>query len=122
MNSLYYLGVLYSFLDIEGNNGFEMYEMLSNKGVKLGAVEIIRTTEGEVVHGKELLSHERKVLVRDVYSTAILNTNDEFVSGAYLRVNKLLLCKLLFQKENSKKRGRGHKVHHQQNGKKVRER
>ena len=49
---------------------------------KLGTVEIIRTTPREVVHGKELLSHEIKVLVRDIYSTATGNTNDEFVSGA----------------------------------------
>ena len=96
MNLLYYLGVSYSFQDIEENNGSEMYEMLSNKGVKLGTVEIIRTTPVEVVQGKELLSHERKVLVRDVYSTTTLNTNDEFVSGAYLRVNKFLSRKLPF--------------------------
>ena len=76
MNSLYHLGVLYSFQDIKENNGFEMYKMLSNKGVKLGIVEIIRTTPREVVHDKELISHERKVLVTDVYSTTILNTND----------------------------------------------
>ena len=88
-----------------------MYEMLSNKGVKVATVEIIRTTPGEVVNGKELLSHERKVLVRDVYSTTTLNTNDEFFSGAYLRVNKLLFRKLLFRKENPKKKARGHKVH-----------
>ena len=88
-----------------------MYEMLSNKVVKLETVEIIRTTPGEVVHDKELLSHERKVLVKDIYSTTALYTNDEFVSGAYLRVNKLLLRKLPFRKENSKKKGRGHKVH-----------
>ena len=66
MNSLYYFGVLYSFQDTEENNGSEMYEMLSNKGVKVGTVEIIRTTPGEVVHGKELLSHERKALIRAI--------------------------------------------------------
>ena len=96
MNLLYYLGVLYSFQVIEENNGSEMYEMLSNKGVKLGTVEIIRTTPVEVVQGKELLSHERKVLIGGVYSTTTLNTNDEFVSGAYLRVSRLLLRKLPF--------------------------
>ena len=34
--------------------------MLPNKEVKSGTVEIIRKTPGEVVHGKELLSYERK--------------------------------------------------------------
>ena len=111
MNSLYYFGVLYSFQDTEENNGSEMYEMLSNKGVKVGTVEIIRITPGEVVNGKELLSHERKVLVRAIYSTTTLNINDEFFSGGYLGVNKLLLRKLLFRQENPKKKGRGHNVH-----------
>ena len=64
--------------------------------VPLRTVEIIRTTPGEVAHGKELLFHERRVLLRDVYSTTALNTNDEFVSGAYLQVNKLFLHKLAF--------------------------
>ena len=76
----------------------------------LRTVEIIRTTPGEVVHGKELLFYERRVLLRDVYSTTTLNTNDKFVSGAYLRVNKLFLHKLAFWKVNLKKKGRGHQV------------
>ena len=62
----------------------------------LRTVEIIRTTPGEVVHGKELLFHERRVLLRDIYSTTTLNNNDEFLSGAYLRVSKLFLHKLAF--------------------------
>ena len=60
-NEFTYLGVLYSFWGTEENNGSEIHEMLSNKSVKLGTVKIIRTTPGEVVHGKELLCHERKV-------------------------------------------------------------
>ena len=60
MNSLYYLGVLYSFQDTEENNRSEKNGMLPNKEVKSGTVEIIRKTPGEVVYGKELLSYERK--------------------------------------------------------------
>ena len=61
---------------------FIPYEMISDAGEKLGVVEIIKTNPGELVHGKELLLDEKKVLVKKVYNTE--RPNEEFVEGAFL--------------------------------------
>ena len=61
------------------------------------------------MNGTELLCDEKKVLVKQVYAAESWR-NKEFVEGAILRVNKLLLPKMCFKrKERKKKKGRGHK-------------
>ena len=99
-----------------------MHEMLSNKSVKLGIVKIIRTP-GEVVHGKELLSHERKVLVRDVSAQQLLNPMMNLFLVPTCELTNCPYVNFRFKKRIQRKKEEATKfIHHQQNGQKVRER
>ena len=88
------------------------YEFLSKTGKILGVVWIVKTNPGELVHGKELLVDEKKVLVKEVYDDAVASQeNEEFVEGAFLRENKIFLRKMAYKRvPSSKKKGRGHKA------------
>ena len=91
------------------------YELVSQTtGRKMGIVHIVKCDPKELVHGRELLPNEKKVLVKEVYSDGNRmedEEDEEFVCGAFLRTNKIFLRKLCFKKSSaSKKKGRGHKA------------
>ena len=89
----------------------EFYEMTSKRGNILGKVKVVKTNVGELVHGKELGKDERKVLVVEVYNSNKTEAEEEeFFEGAIVLLNKIMVRKLPFKKEGSKKKGRGHKI------------
>ena len=62
----------------------------------------MRKKRGELLYGGELLLDERKVLVVDVSGNVDLD-NQNFVKGAFIIVNIIMLCKLEYQKDSSTK-------------------
>ena len=86
------------------------YELISTHGTVLGKVSIINTSANENVHGRPLSKDERKVVVEEVYEDIPTeHMMEEFIQGAFLRVDKILLRKLPYSEEGSVKKGRGQK-------------
>ena len=97
----------------QNNNSDEVhepYELISTKGNMLGKVIIIKTNVDELVHGRTLEKGERKVLVIEVYEDHRKEAEEEFIDGAFLRVDRLMLRRIPFARKGSKKKGRGQKL------------
>ena len=74
----------------------------------MGVVNIVKCGPNELVHGKQLLTDEKKVLVKEVYPNAVSEVDDmeeeEFMTGAFLRANKVFLRKLSFRRTSKSKK------------------
>ena len=87
------------------------YELISKKGNKLGTVKIVKTDVNELVHGQKLRKGERKVLVTEVYEDHLKEAEEEeFVKGAFLRVEAIMLKQIAYKKKASRRKGRGQKI------------
>ena len=100
-----------SDVDIDSDGASVPYEMIFSKGHILGKVVVENTSVNELMHGRTLEKHERKVMVLEVYDKHKQEAEEEeFVDGAFLRVDRLMLKRISFAHKGSKKKRRGHQL------------